>query len=92
MPTRMGARFLRMRNAPRARHGGGRRARNAGTARTQRTPRLRLGTGTPIRGGRPRRDYRLQPAGIRALKDARETVDQIWHGLKWPLVKARSIA
>ena len=36
--------------------------------------------------------YRLQPAGIRALKDARETVDQIWDGLKWPLVKARSIA
>jgi DNA-binding PadR family transcriptional regulator len=52
----------------------------------------RLGTGTPIRAGRPRRYYRLQPAGIRALNDARETVDQIWAGLTWPLVKARSIA
>ena len=52
----------------------------------------RLGTGTPIRAGRPRRYYRVQPAGIRALNDARATVDQIWDGLKWPLVKARSIA
>jgi DNA-binding PadR family transcriptional regulator len=52
----------------------------------------RLGPGTPIRAGRPRRYYRLQPAGIRALNDARETVDHIWDGLKWPLVKARSIA
>ena len=52
----------------------------------------RLGTRTPIRAGRPRHYYRLQPARIRALNAARETVDQIWHGLKWPLVKARSIA
>jgi DNA-binding PadR family transcriptional regulator len=48
----------------------------------------RLGSGTPIRAGRARRFYRLLPAGIRALNDARETVDHIWHGLKWPLVKA----
>ena len=52
----------------------------------------RLGSGTPVRAGRARRYYRLQSAAIRALNDAREAVDQIWHGLKWPLIKARSIA
>jgi DNA-binding PadR family transcriptional regulator len=52
----------------------------------------RLGAGTPIRAGRPRRYYRVQPAGIRALNDAREVVDDIWRGLKWPLVNTRSIA
>jgi PadR family transcriptional regulator PadR len=45
----------------------------------------RLGPGTPVRAGRARRYYRLQPAGIRALNDARAAVDHIWHGLKWPL-------
>src|SRR5258708_298580 len=52
----------------------------------------RLGSGTPIRAGRARRYYRLQPAGLRALNDARAAVDHLWHGLTWPLVKARSIA
>jgi PadR family transcriptional regulator, regulatory protein PadR len=50
-----------------------------------------LGSGTPIRAGRARRYYRLRPAGIRALNDARETVDSIWRGLKWPLVKAMNM-
>ena len=45
----------------------------------------RLGSGTPVRAGRPRRFYRLQPAGQRALNDARAAVDSLWHGLKWPL-------
>jgi DNA-binding PadR family transcriptional regulator len=49
----------------------------------------RLGSGTPIRAGRARRYYRLLPAGIRSLNDAREAVDSIWHGLKCPLVKAK---
>jgi PadR family transcriptional regulator PadR len=49
----------------------------------------RLGAGTPVRAGRARRYYRLQPAGVRALNDARAAVDTIWRGLKWPLVKAR---
>ena len=52
----------------------------------------RLGAGTPVRAGRARRYYRLHPAGVRALNDARAAVDSIWHGLKWPLVKARSFA
>ena len=49
----------------------------------------RLGSGTPVRAGRPRRYYLVQPAGMRALDDARRTVNNIWRGLKWPVVKAR---
>ena len=52
----------------------------------------KLGSGTLIRAGRARRYYRLKPAGMRALNEARAAVDNIWRGLKWPLVKARSIA
>ena len=48
-----------------------------------------LGPGTPVRAGRPRRYYRVQPAGMRALDDARRTLNNIWRGLKWPVVKAR---
>lgn len=44
-----------------------------------------LERGTPVRGGRSRRFYRLQPAGLRALNDAREVVGILWRGLKWPL-------
>ena len=49
----------------------------------------RLGPGTPVRAGRAKRYYRVQPAGIRALDDARRTVNNIWRGLKWPVAKAR---
>jgi PadR family transcriptional regulator PadR len=45
----------------------------------------RLGSGTPVRDGRARRFYRLQPQGLRALNDARAAIDSLWHGLKWPL-------
>jgi PadR family transcriptional regulator, regulatory protein PadR len=45
----------------------------------------RLGSGTPVRAGRARRYYRLQPAGIRALNDARAAAETLWHGLSWPL-------
>jgi len=45
----------------------------------------RTGSGTPIRAGRARRYYRLQPAAIRALNDARAAVETIWHGHSWPL-------
>ena len=44
-----------------------------------------LGSGTPIRAGRPRRYYRPEPSGLRALNDARATIDDLWRGLKWPL-------
>ena len=45
----------------------------------------RLEDGTPIRAGRARRFYRLRPAGLRALNDARSAVENLWDGLKWPL-------
>jgi DNA-binding PadR family transcriptional regulator len=45
----------------------------------------RLGPGTPVRSGRARRYYRPTSAGVEALNDAREAVDTIWRGLKWPL-------
>ena len=44
-----------------------------------------LGPGTPVRAGRARRFYRLQPGGLRALNDSRAVADSLWHGLKWPL-------
>ena len=45
----------------------------------------RLGPGTPVRGGRARRFYRLQPQGLRALNDARAAIDSLWQGFEWPL-------
>jgi PadR family transcriptional regulator len=45
----------------------------------------RLGSGTPIRAGRPRRYYRLAPSGVSALNEARATVEDLWRGLRWPL-------
>jgi DNA-binding PadR family transcriptional regulator len=45
----------------------------------------RLGPGTPVRGGRARRFYHLQPKGLRALNDARAAIDNLWQGVKWPL-------
>jgi PadR family transcriptional regulator, regulatory protein PadR len=45
----------------------------------------RVGSGTPIRDGRARRFYRMQPAGLRALNEARAALNNLWHGLKWPL-------
>jgi PadR family transcriptional regulator PadR len=49
----------------------------------------RLGAGTPVRAGRPRRYYRLRPAGIRSLNDARAAVDTLWNGIRWPLDAAK---
>ena len=49
----------------------------------------RLGSGTPVRAGRARRFYRVPPAGIRALNEARRTVNNIWRGLKWPVPDGR---
>ena len=45
----------------------------------------RLGPGTPVRGGRARRFYRLQAKGLRALNDARATAENLWRGLRRPL-------
>jgi len=45
----------------------------------------RLEKGTPSRGGRVRRFYRLTPAGASALTEARNTLERLWHGKPWPL-------
>ena len=45
----------------------------------------RLGSGTAVRAGRPRRYYSLEHAGVCALNDSKAAVDNIWHGLRWPL-------
>ena len=42
----------------------------------------RLGPGTEIRAGRPRRFYRLGPAGERALNEARVAVSTLWRGFR----------
>ena len=44
-----------------------------------------LGTGTPVRGGRARRFYRMEPLGLRALTDARTAADKLWRGFQLPL-------
>jgi DNA-binding PadR family transcriptional regulator len=44
-----------------------------------------LGVGTPIRDGRARRFYRLEPAGVEALNDARAALMKLWQGIRWPL-------
>jgi PadR family transcriptional regulator, regulatory protein PadR len=49
----------------------------------------RLGPGTPVRAGRARRYYRVQPSGIRALNETRRTVNNIWRGVRWPVLEAR---
>lgn len=44
-----------------------------------------LGTGTPVRAGRARRYYRLQPSAVGALNDARAVTERLWRGLPRPL-------
>jgi DNA-binding PadR family transcriptional regulator len=55
------------------------RLENKGLVRSE------LGSGTPIRAGRPRRYYRVESSGVRALNEARTTVEHLWRGLSWPL-------
>lgn len=45
----------------------------------------RLDEGTPARGGRARRYYRLTAAGVNALNESKTTLEQMWQGTKWPL-------
>ena len=45
----------------------------------------RLGPGTAIRGGRPKRHYAIQPEGVRALNHAKAAIDRLWAGLRGPL-------
>jgi len=42
----------------------------------------RIGPGTEIRAGRPRRFYRIGPAGARALSEAHSAVTSLWRGFE----------
>jgi PadR family transcriptional regulator PadR len=45
----------------------------------------RLGNGTPQRGGRARRFYSIESAGLRALDQSRTATINIWRGIRLPL-------
>ena len=45
----------------------------------------RLGSGTAVRAGRPRRYYSIEAAGVRALNDSKATVERMWSGVRWPV-------
>jgi DNA-binding PadR family transcriptional regulator len=45
----------------------------------------RLAPGTPSRGGRSRRYYRLKAAGVNALNETRATLENLWQGAIWPI-------
>lgn len=45
----------------------------------------RLEPGTPVRGGRPKRHYAIEPPGIRALNAAKAAADRLWAGVRAPL-------
>ncbi len=44
-----------------------------------------LQEGTPVRGGRARRYYRLTAIGINALNESRAAIEKMWRSAKWPL-------
>jgi PadR family transcriptional regulator, regulatory protein PadR len=45
----------------------------------------RVSAGSAVRGGRPRRHYAIEPAGLRALQKARSASDRLWAGVRLPL-------
>jgi DNA-binding PadR family transcriptional regulator len=48
-----------------------------------------LGDPTPERGGKARRYVKLESAGARALRDARQTAERMWQGLDPATLRAR---
>jgi DNA-binding PadR family transcriptional regulator len=44
-----------------------------------------LGEAAAERGGRPRRYYRVRPAGVRALEESWTALRRMWQGLKPPV-------
>jgi DNA-binding PadR family transcriptional regulator len=45
----------------------------------------RLAEGTPARGGRARRYYRVAADGVRALSEARATLNAMWANVQLPI-------
>lgn len=48
-----------------------------------------LGPGTPVRGGRPKRHYRIEGAGVRALNAVKAATDRLWADIRLPLKGTR---
>ena len=44
-----------------------------------------LGPGTPVRGGRPKRHYRIEADGVRALSAVRAATTRLWSGVRLPV-------
>src|SRR5262245_17185731 len=44
--------------------------------------RWKPGVGSPEREGLPRRRYTVTPAGVAALREARETLKKMWRGIE----------
>lgn len=44
-----------------------------------------LGDGTPERGGRRRRFYRVTSSGSRSLNEAKSTLESLWNSIHWPV-------
>jgi len=45
----------------------------------------RLAAGTPSRGGRDRRYYKLEAAGMAALNETRAMLESLWRDAAWPI-------
>lgn len=45
----------------------------------------RMGSGTAARGGRPKRYYVVEDAGLRGLNESKAAAEKIWLGFTWPL-------
>ena len=45
----------------------------------------RLGQGTPERGGRARRYFRVTALGVHALNEAKTTLETLWQTVSWPV-------
>ncbi len=41
----------------------------------------RIGDPTPERGGRAKRFFRVTPRGVRAIRDTRQALTALWHGV-----------
>lgn len=44
----------------------------------------RTEAGTPVRDNRPRRYYKIERAGVRALQEAKTAADRLWAGVRLP--------
>jgi DNA-binding PadR family transcriptional regulator len=48
-----------------------------------------LGESTPERGGKARRHVKLEAEGARALREARQMAERMWHGVSAAMLRTR---